>query len=937
MPICHYQILFVTLHANMFFLVKTPTKHYAYKATHTNESMKQYMNRYKQVIAACIILFAQTVTAQQIILTDSAQVSLLTCTPGTETYSKYGHSAIRVQDVAQQIDWTFNYGVFNFNTKNFYLKFMRGYTWYELDVEDTDWFVYTSSLIGRTTYEQVLNLTQNEKQALLDALIKNYEPQNRHYLYNFVFDNCATRPYRLLKKIVPDLETATQNNRLPFEDTESPTFRQLIHHYSEQNSWAGFGIDFVFGSVADQPTSTEQRLFLPEQLMRLVGTSTLSDGRQLCTDDNTAPFIIASHSWVKSPYMALLIVALLMAVITGIDIKRHQVSWWFDATLWVAGGLLGTISFYLSCFSIHPLVQHNWNLLLVNPLLFAPAIAVCFSKGRQWMQTHAGITGICCIVLIFLTRLICLRYQAWHWLLLLPALHYLRLIMIGRKELRHIYGTGYLRHKKAAVCILTLMTATTISAEPRLTVVICVDGLNKQALTEMRGYWQQGGLRTLDEEAHESTLSFPQLVYGGSETLATIVSGTTPDNHGITADNYFDRKERKVKNIFTDETEKGIGTHRHLSPKALLSPTITDLFRMSHTDRSKVYAIGIHPENTLLLAGHAANACAWLEEKDLCWATTGYYSEGLPATADEMNIKGRIAELVSQTWTPRMDAATYMHPTTAEKKKGFNYNQKDVLRQSPAANTLVIELALELQKKAVLGTDSQADMLLLELTVNSPKAQSDLLETAEQEDMYIRLNQDLGWLMEQLTKRIGKDHYRLLLFGKPELGCGNNALAKANLQTHFFNTERAAALCNTYLMAIYGHERWVDGGYGNCIYLNKTLIEQKKIRLSDIQRQVAGFLLEFEGTKSAFATTDLMLVPNGGEEEKLRLSLNKHTAGDIVFCLQPLWLIGEENKSVVDQVADANPMSPLMLWTTELNGIPEKTLSATEVKDILLK
>ena len=489
---------------------------------------------------------------------------------------------------------------------------------------------------------------------------------------------------------------------------------------------------------------------------------------------------------------------------------------------------------------------------------------------------------------------------------------------------------------KFYVLILLLVT-TMLHAEPRLIVVVCVDGLNEKALSELRGFWQQGGLRTMEDEAHKASVNFPHLVYGGCETLATIMSGTTPDCHGISADYFFDRKERKVCSIFADETEKGIGSNNHVSPRSLISPTATDIFRMSHSERSKIYAVGINMENTLLLAGHAANACAWLEPQDLSWATTGYYSEGLPAAADEMNIKGRITELAAQQWTPRMDVKTYMHPTDIEKKKSFSYTQNSVLRQSPAANTLVIELALNLQKQAQLGTDPQADMLLLELTVNSPSATSDLLETAEQEDMYIRLNQDLGWLMEQLTKRIGKDNYRLIVFGKPVLGSGFNSFEKARLQTNFFNTERAAALCNTYLMAIYGHERWVDGGYGNSIYLNKTLIEQKKMRLSDIQQQVSSFLLEFEGTQSAFAATDLPLLQGNGDEAKLRCTLNKRTAGDIVFTTQPMWVIGENKKNLIDRVTDIDPVVPLMLWTTELGIDIDKQMSAEQVMKVIYK
>lgn len=485
------------------------------------------------------------------------------------------------------------------------------------------------------------------------------------------------------------------------------------------------------------------------------------------------------------------------------------------------------------------------------------------------------------------------------------------------------------------ITIIALSFGVNLKAEQKLNIVICVDGLSSQAMDQMRQYWPQGGLRQLDEEAHESTITFDQLVYGGDETLATILTGTTPDNNGYTSDYIFNRKSRKVEHILIDDSQKGIGTDAHLSPKALLSPTIADEFIMSHTNRSKVFAVGINPTTTILLAGHAANACTWLNTKTMHWASTGYYSGGLPSAADEMNVSGRIGELTSQTWTPRMDIDMYMCPTDNEKKKSFSYNQQDYLRQSPVANTLVIEMALALQQKEGLGTNQFADMLLLELNVNSPKAISDHIQSAEQEDMYLRLNQDLGWMMEQLDKRIGKDNYRIILFGKPLLGSGSNAFERVNMPTNYFNTERASALINTYLMAMYGHERWIDGGYANSIYLNRTLIEQKKMNISNIEQQVSSFLLEFEGPKTAISFKNLQLLPNGGEEEKLRRSLNKHTAGDVVFVLEPLWLIGENASKRIDNVPDNNPTVPLMVWTTERTTMPEREIKATDVKRIV--
>ena len=261
-------------------------------------------------------------------------------------------------------------------------------------------------------------------------------------------------------------------------------------------------------------------------------------------------------------------------------------------------------------------------------------------------------------------------------------------------------------------------------AAPRLTVVAVVDGLTSDNLALLRPYWQQGGLRTLSEEAFQTTIAFPHLVYGGNETTATLVTGTTPDRHGYTMDTYFSRRDRKTHAMLTDESVHGIGTRLQLSPRALLSRTVTDRMRLLYP-ASKIYAIGIHPETTVLLAGHAANACCWIDSEKRQWVTTAAYTEGLPTAAYDYNQGGRFEILAARQWEPRMDIPMYTNPTPEERKNGFSYTAGEVLTHAPEANTLVVELALAMQKEEKMGTDATPDLLMLQLNTISPKAQSD--------------------------------------------------------------------------------------------------------------------------------------------------------------------------------------------------------------------
>jgi len=481
-----------------------------------------------------------------------------------------------------------------------------------------------------------------------------------------------------------------------------------------------------------------------------------------------------------------------------------------------------------------------------------------------------------------------------------------------------------------SLVISFLLFTVSLSAAPRLTIVAIVDGLTTENLNMLRPYWQKGGLRTLSEEAFQTTVTFPHLVYGGNETTATIVTGTTPDRHGYTMDSYFQRRTRSIRTMLEDESVHGIGTSLQLSAQSLLTPTMADKMRIMFP-ASKIYAIGIQPQATILLAGHAANACCWLDASGKQWVATSAYNEGLPSAAYEQNKNERIADLAAHLWTPRMEISTYTHPTTQEKKKSFSYDVSKHLTRSPEANTLVIELALALQQSEQLGTDATPDMILMHLNSLSPAATSDRIGSAEQEDMYLWLNQDLGYLMEQLDRRIGRTNYQIMLVGRPVLGIDIQTMSDIHMPVQPFNIDRAAALTSAYLMALYGHERWIDGAYGQSIYLNRSLIGQKQMNMEAIQRQVANFLMEFEGVQLAFPNYEAIRYP------LLETSLCKKHIGDVVFLLQPGWQLKQDDTHIIDQVIDENPTAPLLLWSGLIRPMPQGTLDATDVADLIFQ
>ena len=300
----------------------------------------------------CMVLHAQT-------LSETARISLITCAPGEELYARYGHTALRVCDEVNDVDIAFNYGIFDFETEYFYWKFVRGETWYQLGATPFRWFMREYTETHRPIYEQHLNLTPQQREAVWQALLENYRPENRKYLYNFVFDNCATRPYVLISNALGDSIVSD------YKGWTGETYRAFIRHYTGRWSWSNAGINLLFGSKADRRMKSEQRLFLPEEMMFYLQEAHLSDGTPVVTDSSIAPFVIEPTPWYASWLLGLILYFAVVLTVSIFDRRRNRWSWWLELTAGIPYGLLLLIVAFLTFFSCHPLVGFGWRLLII--------------------------------------------------------------------------------------------------------------------------------------------------------------------------------------------------------------------------------------------------------------------------------------------------------------------------------------------------------------------------------------------------------------------------------------------------------------------------------------------------------------------------------------------------------------------------------------------
>ena len=304
-------------------------------------------------------------------------VSLITCSPGPEVWANYGHTALRVQDPANGIDVTFNYGLFSFDTPHFIWRFCTGQTDYCVGASDTGHFLQEYRHDNRQVTEQVLDLPEQDKLNLWNSLVENCRPENRFYRYNFFYDNCATRVRSMIER--NSSAKVEYNWQSPYSN-----LREILNYYTTDYSWTGFGISMLLGPEADAPAGLRTQMFAPE-IMQYAFDSATIDGHSLVSETRVLVPLKEKEpkSWVPSPQLTVWVLAAVVAAATVCGGLRKKRLWGIDIALSFLLGLMGSVIFFLAAFSVHPATSPNWLLLWINPLPLVYAVMLCFGKWRN--------------------------------------------------------------------------------------------------------------------------------------------------------------------------------------------------------------------------------------------------------------------------------------------------------------------------------------------------------------------------------------------------------------------------------------------------------------------------------------------------------------------------------------------------------------------------
>jgi hypothetical protein len=342
------------------------------------------MKKIYLIIPVLILICLKEVQAQPM---PDTTVYLITCGPGTDTYSIYGHSAIRIYIPKNKSDMVYNWGVFDFGAPNFAWNFAKGRLDYYVREEPLSQFLKDYIYERRYVYSQRLNINPDETKRLVSLIYENIKPENATYKYDFFYDDCSTRIRDIFEKSV-----GVKMLYPPVELGEIPTFRNMVSKYQYPYPWLQFGIDLIMGSTSDKRASYRDRMFLPLDMQKELSETVVNrSGKMIPLLQN--PQVILDFpspsmhtNFLLSPVFIFTLL-LILIIIISVWIKNVMILNAIDIVMFSVFSVLAILMIFFGFFTDHVQLKWNLNIIWLNPLILLCLISLLFRKeGLIWFR-----------------------------------------------------------------------------------------------------------------------------------------------------------------------------------------------------------------------------------------------------------------------------------------------------------------------------------------------------------------------------------------------------------------------------------------------------------------------------------------------------------------------------------------------------------------------
>ncbi len=493
---------------------------------------------------------------------------------------------------------------------------------------------------------------------------------------------------------------------------------------------------------------------------------------------------------------------------------------------------------------------------------------------------------------------------------------------------------------------------------PKLIVQLVVGQMRNDFLHR---YWQNfsdDGFKVLvNEGSFCKNANYNYLLTQSAPGMATLLTGAQPASHGIVSDRWLNRSNNEMVTATFDKRYRGVGgddMYGSHSPRNMLASTLGDELKRWNP-ASKVFAVSLDPQQAVLAAGHSGDGAYWLNPYYGTWMTSNFYQKALPEWVSTFNNKQLADAYVQRSWETLLPMNFYISPdisaidTTknkeveatnspltlvkslfAEKAKDKNY---EVLTNTPFGNSYTKDFALSAIVSENLGQDAITDLLTIYFGSTADICRKYGTNSVELEDAYYRLDRELAHFMSFINETIGRENVMIVLtsdHGTDDSQSKNNTF---RVPSGTFEPKQSIALLKSYLTATFGKGDWVKAYDQKQIYLNRSLIEDRNLKLSDFQGKASEFMVQFSGVAGSVTSTTLVnTVFNQGNLLKIQNSYSIKRSGDILFFLEPGWTERSESTSAQSSPYSYDSHVPLIFYGWKIKR--KSILAPMDITDV---
>lgn len=453
--------------------------------------------------------------------------------------------------------------------------------------------------------------------------------------------------------------------------------------------------------------------------------------------------------------------------------------------------------------------------------------------------------------------------------------------------------------------------------KPKLVVGIIIEQLRFDQLERFADRLGQNGIRRLlNEGTSFQNASYQYMLTQSAPGHATISTGTEPAWHGITSDNWYLALRNELIYCSKDMNVRPAGdtlpSGSH-SPVNLLASTFTDELKMATGGNSKVFGIGLKEHPSIFSAGHSADCAYWFDNASGSWISSSWYIDSLPAWVNDFNAQKYPEAFLYNQWDllrPLQDYSDCISDANVFEAgfNGQNYFPYDlrkignkgnpaprhdlsVIQETPFGNTLTTSFAKALIENEKLGRDDITDFLAICYTSTDYIGHRFGPSSYEMADAIFRLDKEIEDIITYLVDSIGKKNILVYFTSAHGISEIPGILEDNRIPSGYFRQDQALYLLRSYLKALYGEGEWIKGYSESQVFLNRTLIEDSKIPLEDVQKKVARFIVQFSGIASAYPYSAFEVNDFGeGNLKRIINSFSPQRSGDVIITFYPGWV-----------------------------------------------